>query len=180
MRSSAKPLKGKKIAILIERDYQDLEVWYPVLRLQEEGASVEFIAPVKKEYLGKFGYPALADHSLQEVHAGSYDAVIVPGGFAPDYLRRHSLAIDFVREAHKKGKVVAAICHGPWILVSAHLLKGKNATCFSGIADDLKNAGARYKDAEVVTDSRIVTSRKPEDLPAFCRAIIGELASATK
>ncbi|MBI2069697.1 MAG: type 1 glutamine amidotransferase [Elusimicrobia bacterium] len=168
-------LRGKKIAILIERDYQDLEVWYPYLRLKEEGAVVELVAPEKKIYEGKFGYPAPVDRSLQEVEPQNFDAVVVPGGFAPDFLRRYPPSISFVREAYEQGKLVAAICHGPWILASAGILKGKRATCFSAIADDVKNAGARYEDSEVVVDGRLVTSRKPEDLPAFCLAIIRQL-----
>ncbi len=165
-------ITGKKVAILIEREYQDLEVWYPYFRLQEEGASLELLAPEKKTYLGKFGYPAPADHAINQVDPNSYDCVIVPGGFAPDFLRHHPPSIAFVAKAYKAGKVIASICHGPWVLASAGILKGKKATCFFAIADDVKNAGAKYKDAEVVVDGKLVTSRKPEDLPAFCRAII--------
>lgn len=170
-------LKSKKVAILLERDYQDLELWYPYFRLQEEGASCELLAPEKKTYVGKYGYPAGADHAINQVEPKSYDGVLVPGGFAPDYLRRYGPSISFVREAYRAGKVIAAICHGPWILASAGILKGKKATCFSAIADDIRNAGAKYKDAEVITDGKIITSRKPEDLPAFCQAIIRALTA---
>ncbi|MBI4063613.1 MAG: type 1 glutamine amidotransferase [Elusimicrobia bacterium] len=168
-------LAGKKIAIIIERDFQDLEAWFPYLRLQEEGAVVEFVAPEKKEYAGKFGYPAMAERALRQVKPDDYDCLVIPGGFAPDFLRRYPPCIEFVRDAYAKGKLIASICHGPWILVSAGILKGKRATCFAAIAVDIQNAGAHYEDSEVVTDGRIITSRKPEDLPAFCRAIIKAL-----
>lgn len=170
-------LKGKKIAILVERDYQELEVWYPYYRLLEEGAAVDFIAPEKKEYLGKFGYPLAANKTIKEARVNDYDGVIIPGGFAPDYLRRFKPSIDFVRQADQESKVIAAICHGAWILASAGILKGKKATCFFAIADDIKNAGAHYEDNNVVVDGRLITSRKPEDLPAFCQAIIKQLTT---
>ena len=168
---------AKRVAILLERDYQEMEAWYPYYRLQEAGFTPEFIAPEKKTYPGKSGYPAPADRTFEEARAESYQGVLVPGGFAPDFLRRCPPSIEFVRQAHKMGKVIAAICHGPWILASANILKGKKATCFFAIADDIKNAGAHYVDAEVVTDGRLVTSRKPEDLPAFCKAFIHALNS---
>lgn len=168
--------KTKRAAILIERDYQEMEVWYPYYRLKEAGCEVDFVAPEVKIYEGKYGYPASVTKTFKAVNGEIYDAVIVPGGFAPDYLRRHRASIDFVVQAAQKGKIVAAICHGPWILASADLVRDKKVTCFSAIADDIKNAGGLYSDAPVVTDGRLITSRQPDDLPAFCQAIIKALS----
>ncbi|MGQ0645398.1 MAG: type 1 glutamine amidotransferase domain-containing protein [Elusimicrobiota bacterium] len=168
-------LKGKNIAILVEKDYQDLEVWYPALRLQEEGAAVKFIGTTQLEYKGKFGYPVTADATIDKVSAGDFDAVVIPGGWAPDFLRRHEAVLEFVRRMDASGKVVAAVCHAGWVLASADIVRGRSVTCFSAIKDDVKNAGARYVDQEVAVDKNLITSRKPEDLPAFCRAIIAAL-----
>lgn len=168
-------LKGKKIAVLVERDYQDLEVWYPALRLEEEGAEVLFVGTGAAEYKGKFGYPAAADMSIEKAKAADFDAVVVPGGWAPDFLRRHEPVLRFVRDMDEAGKVVAAICHAGWVLASAGVLKGRTVTCFSAIKDDVKNAGATYVDRETVVDKNLITARKPEDLPAFCRAILAAL-----
>lgn len=170
-------LKGKKIAILIERQYQDLEVWYPALRLREAGAEILFIGTgAEKVYHGKYGYPAKEDKSIHNVKPDDFDAVIIPGGFAPDFMRRTPAVANFVKEMFEKRKLVASICHGAWILVSADILKGKTATCFSAIKDDVINAGAKYVDEEVVVDGNLITSRKPEDLPAFCLKIIDWLS----
>jgi protease I len=169
-------LHNKKIVILLEEQYQDLEVWYPYYRLKEENAKVIIAAPKKdKEYKGKYGYPASADSALEEVEPKSCDAVIIPGGFAPDFMRRTPQVAQFVREMHRLGKVVAAICHGPWILASADIIRGKRVTCFYAIADDIKNAGGIYCDEAVVQDGAIITSRKPDDLPVFCKTIITAL-----
>lgn len=176
----AKPsTKGtsKRVGILLEQQYQELELWYPYYRLQEAGYRVELLAPEHKTYPGKYGYPAPADRTIKEAWAESYRGIIIPGGFAPDFLRRHPDSIAFVKEIWRQGGVVAAICHGAWILSSANILRGKRATCFSAISDDIKNAGAKYEDSEVVVDGKLVTSRKPEDLPAFCKAILEALHS---
>lgn len=164
-------LTGKRIAVLAEDLYEDLELWYPVLRFREAGADVAIVGPKRGEFTSKHGYPVQADLAADEVDPETLDAVVVPGGYAPDRMRRHPSMVDLVRKAGEKGKVVAAICHGPWMLVSARLLKGRRVTGFFAIRDDLVNAGAGFLDAEVVTDGNIVTSRRPEDLPAFCRAI---------
>jgi protease I len=169
-------LKGKKVAILVEKDYQDLEVWYPALRLREEGATVRFVGTKEKEYKGKFGYPVTVDLLIDQARVQDFDAVIIPGGWAPDFLRRYDAVMEFVRAMDKAGKVVAAICHAGWILASADIVRGRAVTCFSAIKDDVKNAGGDYVDREVVVSGNLITSRKPEDLPDFCREIISALS----
>jgi len=169
-------LIGKRIAILAEDNYQDLELWYPLLRLREEGAEVKVIGTGSAEtYTSKHGYPVTVDAVADEVEAANFDAVIVPGGYAPDLLRRYEAVLKLVREAHQQGKVTAAICHAAWVLISAGVLKGRQVTCVSAIKDDVTNAGATYLDQEVVQDGNIITSRMPADLPAFCRTIIAAL-----
>ncbi len=166
-------LKGKKIFILVENLYQELEVWYPYYRLKEDGGVVMTVGSGSaKTYTSKFGYPISADFSAEEVKAKDCDALIIPGGYAPDILRRYPAVLKLVKEAFEQGKVVAAICHAGWVLASAGILKGRRATCFYAIKDDIIHAGARYEDSEVVVDGKLITSRKPDDLPAFCREII--------
>jgi len=169
-------LEGKRVAVLAEEMYQELELWYPLLRLREAGAEVKVIGTGSAETYGsKHGYPVTVDASADEVSADDFDAVIIPGGYAPDRMRRYPALVNFVREMNAQGKVVAAICHAGWVLVSADILKGRRATCFFAIKDDLVNAGATYLDQEVVVDGNLITSRTPDDLPAFCRAIIAAL-----
>ncbi|MCH7952061.1 type 1 glutamine amidotransferase [Patescibacteria group bacterium] len=170
-------LKDKKIAILIENLYQDQEAWYPYYRLKEEGAEVLFVGPEKgKAYQSKKGYPAVSELGINEAASDNFDAVVIPGGYAPDLMRRTPAMVAFVKEMHKKGKIVAAICHAGWMLSSADIIRGKRVTSFFAIADDVKNAGADYVDEEVVRDGNIITSRKPDDLPAFLRTIITALS----
>ncbi len=171
-------LTGKRIAILIEDLYQDQEVWYPYYRLIEAGAAVTLIGTGKPEYKGKYGYPIAPDTTADRVSASDFDGVIVPGGYAPDLLRRHPAVVRFVAEANRLGKVIGAICHAGWVLVSADILRGRTATCFSAIRDDIVNAGATYVDRDVVRDGNLVTSRKPDDLPAFMRTFIEALVPA--
>ena len=161
---------------MAESQFQDLELLYPKYRLIEEGAKVVVAGTGEKSYKGKYGYPVDVDGNIKDYKARDFDAVVIPGGWAPDFLRRHKEVIDFVREMDKQKKVVAAICHAGWVLASAGIVKGKNVTCFSGIKDDLINAGARYSDKEVVVDGNLITSRKPDDLPAFCKEIIKALS----
>ncbi|MDO8489323.1 MAG: type 1 glutamine amidotransferase domain-containing protein [Candidatus Omnitrophota bacterium] len=165
----------KKVAVLVEDNYQVLEVWYPYLRLREEGLRVVLVGTGKKEYKSKEGYPAEEELSIKSVKADDFDAVVIPGGYAPDILRRYAEVNKFVKEMFEQGKVVASICHGGWVLASAGVLKGKTATSFSAIKDDVINAGAKFLDQEVVVDGNLITSRKPEDLPAFCKEIIKKL-----
>lgn len=169
-------LQGKRAAVLVENLYQELEVWYPLLRLKEEGAEVVVVGSGSaKTYAGKHGYPVDADKDAAQVKAADFDAVIIPGGYAPDLMRRYPEMVNLVRDAFEQGKVVASICHGGWMLASADILGGKTVTSFFAIKDDLVHAGAKFIDAEVVVDGTLITSRKPEDLPAFCRAIIEAL-----
>jgi len=169
-------LTGKHVAILAENNYQELELWYPLLRLREAGAEVAVIGTGSAEtYTSKLGYPVTVDAAADEIEAADFDAVIVPGGYAPDLLRRYEAILNLVREAHQQGKVVAAICHAGWVLISAGILQGRQVTCVSAIKDDVINAGASYLDQEVVQDGNIITSRTPGDLPAFCRTIIAAL-----
>jgi deglycase len=172
-RSSTMELRDKRIAVLVEQQYQELEVWYPYYRLKEAGATVVMVGPKAGEtYPSKLGYPAKSDKAAKDVSAGEFDAVVIPGGFAPDYFRRDPATIQFVKDMHARGKLVAAICHGPWLLCSTPALKGRKATCFFAIKDDVTNAGATYVDEETVVDGNVITARKPDDLPAFTTAII--------
>ncbi len=172
-------LTGKRVACLVGDDYEDLEVWYPVLRLQEEGAQVDLVGlEGNASCKGKHGYPCKSTHSIAEVKAANYDAVIVPGGWMPDKLRRYDSILEFCRDFDRAGKVVATICHGPWILISAKTLAGKTLTCTPGIKDDVINAGANYVDQEAVRDGNLISARRPGDLPAFCRLIIEAMTTS--
>jgi protease I len=169
-------LEGKRVAVLAENMYQELELWYPLLRLREAGAETLVVGTGSAgTYTSKHGYPVDADAAAGQLTADDVDAVVVPGGYAPDLMRRYPAMVSLVREAFEQGKVVAAICHAGWLLVSAGILTGKRATCFFAIKDDLVNAGATYVDEEVVVDGNLITSRTPLDLPAFCRAIVDVL-----
>lgn len=163
---------SKKIALLVEDNYQVLEVWYPYLRLREEGIKVVLVGTGKKQYKSKEGYPVEEDIDITKIKADDFDGVIIPGGYAPDILRRYEKINNFVKNIFSQKKLVAAICHGGWVLVSAGILKNKKATSFSAIKDDLINAGTEYLDKEVVVDKNLITSRNPYDLPAFCREIV--------
>jgi len=165
----------KRVAVLVEDRYQVLEVWYPYLRFREEAIQTILVGTGKKEYKSKEGYPAEEELSIKKAKVEDFDAVVIPGGYAPDMLRRYEEINKFVKEMYEKGKIVACICHGGWVLVSAGILKGKKVTGFSAIKDDLINAGAEFIDGEVVVDGNLITSRNPFDLPAFCREIIRKL-----
>ena len=168
-------LNGKRVAILVEDFYEDLELWYPYYRLQEAGAEVTLLGTGKAQYTSKHGYPAEEDLLVDDAEARDYDAVIIPGGYSPDHMRRHPPMIEFVRRAHEHGAVVAFICHGGWVPISAGILRDRRATSFFAIKDDLVNAGAKWIDAEVVRDGQLISSRTPKDLPAFMKAILEAL-----
>jgi protease I len=170
-------LKGIRAAILVEQQYQEMEVWYPLYRLREAGCKVTVVGPeAGQNYPSKLGYPCKSDKAAKDVSANDFDVLIIPGGFAPDFLRRCEAVIKLTSAMAEQGKVVAAICHGPWVLCSTQALKGRRATCFFAIKDDVMNAGANYVDQEVVRDGNLVTSRKPDDLPAFMQAIAQAVA----
>ena len=165
----------KHAAILIEDMYQEMEVWYPAYRLREAGVKTVFVGTGKPEYKSKLGYPVRAEADIKEVKAADFDAVVVPGGFAPDHLRRHEAVNRFVADMDKAGKVVAAICHALWVCCSAGIMKGRTSTCFFAIKDDVIHAGAKYVDQEVCVDRNLITARKPDDLPAFMRETLKAL-----
>ena len=171
-------LKGKRAIVLVDQLYQELEVWYPLYRLREEGAEAILVGPeAKVTYPSKVGYPAVSDKGAAEVAMKDYDALIIPGGYAPDHMRRHKSMNQIVIDAMRTNKVVGAICHAGWMLCSAPgALRGRKVTSFFAIKDDMVNAGAEWVDAEVVRDGNLVTSRKPDDLPAFMRTVIEALA----
>ena len=169
-------LQGKRIAIMVDEQYQEMEVWYPYYRLGEEGAEVVRVGPERgKTYASKLGYPCVADAAAAEVKGGEFHAVVIPGGWAPDFMRRDESMIRFVRQCADAGIVLAAICHGGWMLCCTEALRGRRATSFVAIRHDMINAGAEWVDEECVVDGNVITARKPDDLPAFCRAIIDAL-----
>jgi protease I len=166
-------LQGKRAAVLVEQMYQEMEVWYPIYRLREAGCRVTTLGPeAGQSYSSKLGYPVKSDKAVRDVKADDLDLLIIPGGYAPDHMRRCDAMIRLVSTMAEQGKPVAAICHGPWMLCSTQALKGRKATCFFAIKDDVINAGGKYVDAEVVRDGNIITSRKPDDLPAFMQTVI--------
>ncbi len=170
------PLNGKKVALMLADEYQELEVWYPYYRLIEEGAEVTRVAPeAGTSYPSKHGYACESDAAAGDVSGGDFDAVVIPGGWAPDFMRRDESMINFIRQAAEAGVVLAAICHGGWMLCCTDALKGKKATSFMAIKHDMINAGAEWVDSECVVDGNVITSRMPDDLPAFCKAIIAAL-----
>jgi protease I len=163
---------SKTVAMLIENNHNDHEVWYPIYRFQEAGAKVSVVGPAAQRYVSKLAYPIDADSSADAAKDQLFDVLIIPGGYAPDLMRLCPEMLAMVRNHVLKGKVVAAICHGSWLLASANVIKNRRVTGALSIKDDLQNAGGRFEDAEVVVDGTIVTSRKPSDLPAFCREIL--------
>ena len=168
-------LSDKRAAILVDQQYQEMEVWYPLYRLREAGVQVTTVGPTEGAFPSKLGYPCTVDVTIHDVRAEDFDAVIIPGGWAPDFLRRVPAMNQFVAQMDQAGKVVAAICHGGWVLCSAHMLRHRKGTSFFAIADDMIHAGAEWIDAEVVVDRNLITARKPDDLPAFTAAILEAL-----
>jgi protease I len=191
-------LAGKKVVMIVANEFEDIELLYPLLRLSEEGAEI-MVVPVQmgfhprpylndKPVTGRFGHPVPIPvmpegrryriSTLEELDVEKIDGLVLPGGFSPDYLRRHQPTLDLVRRCHQQGKVLAAICHAPWILISAGIVAGKRVTGLVAVRDDLINAGARYEDQPVVRDGNLVTSRAPNDLPEFCQEIIQAIADS--
>lgn len=189
-------LSGKSVVMIIAQEFEDIELLYPILRLSEEGAAV-MVVPVAsgfhprpsidgKPVTGRFGHPVpipvmppgsrYTIHKLDEVQNGNPDCLLFPGGFSPDYLRRDDQVLELVRQHHRNRKLLAAICHAPWIFISAGIMKGRRATGLRAVKDDLINAGANYLDVPVVCDGNIITSRMPNDLPDFCGEIIKALS----
>jgi len=189
-------LSGKKVAIIVAHEFEDVELLFPLLRLSEEGAEI-VVAPVReglhprpyvegKPVTGRFGHtvpiPVMAEgnrysvSSVEELSADDVDCILFPGGYSPDALRLHEGTLDLVRECHQRGKLLAAICHGPWILISAGIMEGKQATGYVAVRDDLVNAGAEFVDVPAVRDGNIITGRVPDDLPEFCQEIIKALS----
>ena len=167
--------KTGKVAVLVENDYQEMEVWVPLYRLREEGFTPVVVGPRAIEYKSKHGYPIKADVAASETRSDDYLGVVIPGGWAPDRLRQDAGVLRLVRDLMAANRLVASICHGGWVLASAEVIKGKRVTSYVAIKDDLIHAGATYVDEEVVRDGRLITSRKPDDIPAFCREIIKAL-----
>lgn len=173
------PLADLRILMFVGDDYEDLELWYPKLRLAEAGAHVTVAGPTGDTvYQGKHGYPCRADAAISLMESNDFHGVVIPGGFMPDKLRRDEKVKNLVREFAKAEKLVAAICHGGWIPISAGVYRGVRVTGSPGIKDDLENAGAKWVDAPVVVDRNFVSSRKPDDLPDFCRAMIEVMSVA--
>ncbi len=168
----------KKILILLEKGVEDSEFIYPYYRFQEEGFKMDIVAPqAKKDYVGKHGVPFTSEFSPSDIDLNDYDAVIIPGGQAPDRMRIHPDLVQLVKEANSKGKVISAVCHGPQMLIEADIVRGKTVTSWPSVRTDLKNAGANVVDEPAVVDGNIVTSRSPDDLPDFCKATIKLLST---
>jgi protease I len=172
------PLHGKRVLVFTGDIYEDLELWYPKLRLIEAGATVVVAGDAAQTiYAGKNGYPCKSDAAISDMDSSDFDALVVPGGFMPDKLRRDAKVLSLVKEFFDAGKPVAAICHGGWIPISAGIYRGIRVTGSPGIKDDLVNAGAFFEDAAVVVDRNSISSRKPDDLPDFCRELIAMMCN---
>lgn len=170
-------LTGKRIIILIENMYNEFEYWYPYYRLKEAGAEVVTVGAGSSTYSSKAGISATADADATNLSASDFQGIVIPGGYAPDIMRRHPGMVKLVKDMFDSGKVVAAICHAGWMLASAKILDGKRVTSFFAIKDDLIHAGADWVDEAVVVDGNLITSRTPDDLPVFMKAIVKQLSS---
>lgn len=169
----------KTILAFVDDVYEDLELWYPKLRLEEAGYATRLAGPAQRTFAGKHGYPASAELLIADARSEEYGGLLIPGGFMPDKLRRDSRVLSLTREFHAAGKLVAFICHGGWIPISAKILRGKKATGSLGIKDDLENAGAIWVDAPVVADGNLISSRTPGDLAVFAQAMVDYLTAAS-
>lgn len=172
---SAMSLSGKKVLFFAGPLYEDLELWYPKIRLEEEGVVTTVAGLGEMTYHGKRGYPITVDTSVNDVRAQDFDGLVIPGGFAPDQLRRYEQVLRLTREIHQAGKPVAFICHAGWVPISAKIVKGRRATSVRAIKDDLENAGVIWEDRPVVVDGNLISSRTPADLPQFCKALLAAL-----
>ena len=190
-------LTGKQVVIIVAQEFEDVELLYPILRLSEEGAEIVVVAINEglhprpsfdgKPVTGRFGHPVpipvMAEgnlykiNNLEELSTDEIDCLLFPGGYSPDALRLHEGVLELVRECHQRGKLLAAICHGPWVLISAGIMAGKKATGYVAVRDDLLNAGAEFLDVPAIRDGNILTGRVPDDLTEFCQEIIKALAS---
>jgi protease I len=171
-------LQGKRVIALVEADYEDLELWYPVLRLREEGAEVVVAGLGAETYIGKHGLPVETDAHVDDLSMADFDGILVVGGWAPDKLRRSEQVLELVRAADTANKVIGVICHGGWVPASAGILKGRTMTCTVGIRDDVMNAGATYIDEPVVVDGNLVTARRPPDLPEYGAALVNAFSAS--
>ena len=175
------PFKEKRILIFVGDDFEDLELWYPKLRLEEAGAQTALAGQQGGHtYRGKHGYPCRSDIDIAAMEERDFHGVLVPGGWMPDKLRRDPKVLQLVREFHESGKMVASICHGPWINISAGIVKGFQYTSTPGIKDDLINAGAKWVDQPLMIDRHHVSSRRPDDLPEFCKGMLQVLAETSR
>jgi protease I len=168
-------LENKTILFFAGPLYEDLELWYPKIRLEEEGARTVVAGTGEKTYQGKRGYPLTVDTSVDQVQAADFDGLVIPGGYAPDIMRRSQKLLQLTREIYEAGKPVAFICHAGWVPISAGIVRGKRGTSVGAIKDDLVNAGMLWENSPVVVDGNLISSRTPADLPQFCKALITAL-----
>lgn len=174
-------LSGRRVIALVDDEFEDLELWYPVYRVREEGAEVVLVGSEKgKKYIGKYGVPAVSDLSYDDIDSQDYDGILVPGGWAPDKIRRDPKVLELIRSMNDSKKPIGQICHAGWVLISAGILKGITVTSTPGIRDDMVNAGAIWKDEPVVTDGHIISARRPPDLPPYGKAFCDALAAFGK
>lgn len=170
-------LKGKKVLTIVSKDFDDLEMFYPMIRLREEKATVLVAAEkANTDYVGKYGLTIKSDLSFDEVNISEFDALLIPGGWAPDYLRRLPKVLDFVKYMDKEKRLIGIICHAGWVLASADILKGVNVTSTPGIKDDLTNAKAIWHNIEAIRDGHIISARRPPDLPYYLPLLIKALS----
>jgi len=190
-------LSGKQVVIIVAQEFEDIELLYPILRFSEEGAEI-VVVPVNeglhprpyvegKLVTGRFGHtvpiPVMAEGNryrirlIEELDIEEVDCLLFPGGYSPDALRLHAETLELVRQCHRRGKLLSAICHGPWVLISAGIMAGKQATGYAAVRDDLVNAGAEFVDVPAIADGNIITGRVPDDLPEFCQEIIKALST---
>ena len=170
-------LTGKIVLFFAGPLYEDLELWYPKIRLEEEGVRTVVAGTGEKTYQGKRGYPLTVDTSVDAVSAAEFDGLVIPGGYAPDIMRRSKKLLQLTREIYEAGKPVAFICHAGWVPISAGIVRGKRGTSVGAIKDDLVNAGMLWEDSPVVVDGNLISSRTPADLPQCMRALIQALGS---